>query len=143
MRESLRVRLVLWLLVLALVVVSYGGAVVYQSWRSMIDGVDAELQTYAREVADALEPVDGGRFNLELPPEAASYFFAREGGRPYYVIWNAKGSWSISPMPISGWNVREIRRLGAGRHRCRPAPAPRCSSAARSATYTVNSGRSS
>ena len=92
MRESLRVRLVLWYsLVLALVVVLYGGAVVYQSWRSMIDGVDAELETYAREVADALEPVDGGRFNLELPPDAASYFFTREGGRPYYVIWNAKG----------------------------------------------------
>ena len=35
MRESLRVRLVLWYaLVLALVIVLFGGAVVYQSWRS-------------------------------------------------------------------------------------------------------------
>ena len=43
MRDCLRVRLVLWYaLVLALVVVSYGGAVVYQSWRSTMAGVDAE-----------------------------------------------------------------------------------------------------
>lgn len=92
MRESLRVRLVLWYaVVLTLVVVSYGGAVVYQSWRSMIAGVDAELGAYAREVNKALTPVDGGRFDLELPPDAATYFFRREGGRPYYVIWNQHG----------------------------------------------------
>jgi signal transduction histidine kinase len=92
MRDSLRVRLVLWYaLVLAIVVVSYGGAVVYQSWRSMIAGVDAELEAYAREVNKALTPVDGGRFDLELPPDAAAYFFRREGGRPYYVIWGPGG----------------------------------------------------
>ena len=92
MRESLRARLVLWYaLVLTLVVVLYGGAVVYQSWRSMIAGVDAELRGYAREVSGALEPVDGGRFDLELPPDAAAYFFRRELGQPYYVIWNARG----------------------------------------------------
>lgn len=92
MRESLRVRLVLWYaLVLTLVVVLYGGAVVYQSWRSMVAGVDAELEAYAREVNNALKPVDGGRFDLELPPDAATYFFQREGGRPYYVIWSQRG----------------------------------------------------
>jgi hypothetical protein len=69
MRESLRVRLVLWYaLVLTLVVLLYGGAVVYQSWRSMMAGVDAELEGYAREVGRALRPVEGGRFDLELPP---------------------------------------------------------------------------
>jgi signal transduction histidine kinase len=87
MRESLRVRLVLWYaLVLACVVVLYGGAVVYQSWRSMMAGVDAELEVYAREISNALTPVEGGRFDLELSDDAASYFFQREGGRPYYVI---------------------------------------------------------
>jgi heavy metal sensor kinase len=92
MRESLRARLVLWYaLVLALVVVLYGGAVVYQSWRSMIAGVDAELHGYAREVTGALEPVEGGRFDLELPPDAAAYFFRRDLAQPYYVIWNAAG----------------------------------------------------
>src|SRR5687767_13604615 len=92
MRESLRVRLVLWYaLVLTLVVVLYGGAVVYRSWRSMVAGVDAELDAYAREVNNALTPVEGGRFDLELPPDAATYFFQREGGRPYYVIWNQRG----------------------------------------------------
>jgi heavy metal sensor kinase len=92
MRESLRARLVLWYaLVLTLVVVLYGGAVVYQSWRSMIGDVDAELNGYAREVSAALEPVEGGRFDLELPPDAAAYFFRRDLGQPYYVIWNARG----------------------------------------------------
>ena len=104
MRESLRVRLVLWYaLVLTLVVVLYGGAVVYQSWRSMIAGVDTELQGYAREVGNALRPVEGGRFDLDLPPDAAAYFFGRGasaapgtqgdtgGRRSYYVIWTATG----------------------------------------------------
>ena len=92
MRESLRTRLVLWYaLVLAIVVVLYGGAVVYQSWRSMIAGVDAELVAYAREVSNALKPVGRGRFDLELPPDAAAYFFSREGGRPYYVIRDGAG----------------------------------------------------
>ena len=92
MHESLRVRLVLWYaLVLTLVVALYGGAVVYQSWRSMIATVDAELEGYAREVGQALRPVEAGRFDLELPADAAAYFFRREGGRPYYVIRSASG----------------------------------------------------
>ena len=92
MHDSLRVRLVLWYaLVLTLVVLLFGGAVVYQSQRSMLAGVDAELDAYAREVSKALKPVEGGRFDLELPPDAATYFFHREGGRPYYVIWDPRG----------------------------------------------------
>jgi len=92
MRESLRVRLVLWYaLVLTLVVVLFGGAVVYQSWRSAVATVDGELSVYAREISKALKPVDGGRFDLELPPDAAAYFFQREGARPYYVIWGRRG----------------------------------------------------
>jgi heavy metal sensor kinase len=57
----------------------------------MLTGVDAELDAYAREVSKALKPVEGGRFDLELPPDAATYFFHREGGRPYYVIWAPGG----------------------------------------------------
>lgn len=100
MRESLRLRLVLWYaLVLTLVVGLYGGAVVYQSWRSMIAGVDAELEGYAREVGNGLRPVEGGRFDLELPPDAAAYFQREPGsaagtgteGRAYYVIASANG----------------------------------------------------
>ena len=92
MRESLRVRLVLWYaLVLTLVIVLFGGAVVYQSWRTMMTAVDAELDAYAREVTKALKPVEGGRFDLELPAEAATYFFRREGGHPYYIIRGPKG----------------------------------------------------
>jgi heavy metal sensor kinase len=92
MRESLRVRLVLWYaLVLTLVVVLYGGAVVYQSWRSMMDSVDAELLADAHEVGAGLKPVEGGRFDLELPAEVAASFDRREAGAPYYVIWNRNG----------------------------------------------------
>ena len=92
MRESLRVRLVLWYaLVLTLVVVLYGGAVVYQSWQAAMEGVDTELQRYAREVSKALKPVDGGRYDLELPTDAEAYFFRSEGARPYYVIWSRTG----------------------------------------------------
>ena len=104
MRESLRARLVLWYaLVLTLVVVLYGGAVVYESWRSMTAGVDKELAGYARDVANALRPVEGGRFDLELPPDVAEYFFKRDTAgtrsstrgpavaRSYYVIQSATG----------------------------------------------------
>ena len=91
MRESLRVRLVLWYaLVLTLVVVLYGGAVVYRSWRTMTAAVDLELGEYAHEVSAALKPVEGGRFDLELPSDAASDFFGPER-RAYYVIWTGKG----------------------------------------------------
>ena len=142
MRESLRVRLVLWYsLVLALVVVLYGGAVVYQSWRSMIDGVDAELETYAREVADALEPVDGGRFDLELLPTPPATSSRAKADVRTTSSGTPKESSSISPTPRSGWNVLDIRRPGAGRHRCRAARVRRCSWAAKSATCAVNSGR--
>lgn len=91
MRESLRVRLVLWYaLVLTLVVAIYGGAVYYQSWRSMVSSIDTELEGYARDLASALRPVDGGRFDLELTPKVREYF-AREGERPYYIIRSLSG----------------------------------------------------
>ena len=92
MRESLRVRLVLWYaLVLTLVIGSYGGGVVYQSWRSRIAAVDTELDGYARELGDALRAVERGRFDLELPAGVSSYFFRHEGTGPYYVIWSSSG----------------------------------------------------
>ena len=91
MRESLRVRLVLWYaLVLTLVVVLYGGAVVYRSWLTMTTAVDLELDEYAHEVSAALKPVEGGRFDLEIPSDAASDFFGPER-RAYYVIWSPTG----------------------------------------------------
>jgi heavy metal sensor kinase len=91
MRESLRVRLVLWYaLVLTLVVVLYGGAVVYQSWVTMTTSVDLELSRYAQEVSAALKPVDDGRYDLELPSDAAADFFGPER-RAYYVIWSRTG----------------------------------------------------
>jgi two-component system, OmpR family, sensor kinase len=91
MRESLHVRLVLWYaLVLTLVVALYGGAVCYQSWRSMVRDVDAELEGRARELAGSLRPVEGGRFDLELTQGAREYFRS-DVHRPYYVITNSRG----------------------------------------------------
>jgi signal transduction histidine kinase len=122
MRESLRVRLVLWYsLVLTLVVALYGGAVVYQSWRSMMATVDAELEGYAREVSQALRPVESGRFDLELPADAAD-FFQREGDRPYYVITTADGELvdrsdpdvAISRAAQGAANRREVSVRTAG-----------------------------
>lgn len=76
MRDSLHTRLVAWYaLVLTLVVALFGGAVVYQAWRSATAGVDAELGRHAREIGDALRPVGDGRFDLELPPDAADYYY--------------------------------------------------------------------
>ena len=141
MRESLRLRLVLWYaLVLALVVVLYGGAVVYQSWRSMIAGVDAELDVYAREINKALKPVESGRFDLELPPDAAAYFFRREGGRPYYVIWGPNGELVDQSDP----DVR-VGRPGntpeaVVRRRLTPPAEPRCSLAATSPMCSGSAG---
>ncbi len=123
MRESLRLRLVLWYaLVLTLVVTLYGGAVVYQSWRSMMASVDAELQGHARDVGQALRPVGGGRFDLELPADASAYFFRREGGRPYYVITSASGELVDQSDPDlaasrgrqQDGSRREVSQLAAG-----------------------------
>ena len=103
MHDSLRVRLVLWYaLVLTLVVVLYGGAVVYQSWRSMVAGVDAELGSYAREVSKALRPVEGGRFDLELPPDARDVLLPARAARAAVLrhLGTRAASWSIDRIRI-------------------------------------------
>lgn len=91
-RRSLRVRLVLWYgIVLSVVVVLYGVAIVYQSWRTATAAVDTELTAYGRRVADALRPTPDGRFDLDLPADAAAYFFRPRPDRPSYVIWSPDG----------------------------------------------------
>jgi signal transduction histidine kinase len=91
MVESLRIRLVLWYaLILGLVVVLYGSAVSYQFWRSMVAEMDRELAGRVQQVTSALQPVPGGRFDVELTTEALEYF-RLGGGSRYYVIWNDEG----------------------------------------------------
>jgi heavy metal sensor kinase len=91
MRESLRIRLVLWYaLALSLVVVLYGGAVGLQSWRAALRGIDAELAQQAEALAAALRPVDPAHFDLELGAESLA-FFRRERDKAYYVLWNQRG----------------------------------------------------
>ena len=143
MRESLRVRLVLWYaLVLTLVVVLYGGAVVYQSWRSMIAGVDAELDAYAREVRKALRPVDGGRFDLELPADAAATSSGAKAAGPTTSSGAPGGELVDQSDP--DLQVGRPGNTAAGpprRCRCRPRAGRRCSSAATSPTCGASSGR--
>ena len=104
-------------------------------------GVDAELEAYAREVSKALKPVEGGRFDLELPPDAAAYFFRREGGRPYYVIWGPGGELVDQSDPdLQVGAVRATPRTDAAKSRSRPPAARQCSSAATSPTCDARSG---
>ena len=98
----------------------------------MIAGVDAELEAYAREVNEALKPVEGGRFDLELPSDAATYFFRREGGRPYYVIWGPNGELVDQSDPDLQVGRPGKPRTGAGSSRFRPPAERPCSWAATS-----------
>jgi signal transduction histidine kinase len=123
MRESLHVRLVLWYaLVLTLVVALYGGAVCYQSWRSMIAGVDRELEGYARELAQSLRPVDGGRFDLELTPGVRAYF-GREADHPYYIIRSQTGELIDRSDSDRSTSARATGTRSAARETAVPAPA--------------------
>jgi heavy metal sensor kinase len=92
MRESLRVRLMLWYgLTLLAVVVLHGAAVSYQSWRALLATLDTELRSQGTAVAAALRPVDAQLFDLELTPATLDYF-RQEEGPPYYAIWNRAGA---------------------------------------------------
>ena len=121
-------RLVLWYaLVLTLVVVPTA-ARLSTSWRSMMGRRGLELEAYAREGTDALKPVEGGRFDLELPSDAAAYFFGVREGGPLRHLGRA-GSSSINRIGSAGrapGNSAEGRREKTLR---RPA-ARRCSSGA-------------
>ena len=107
----------------------------------MMAGVDAELEAYAREVSKALKPVEGGRFDLELPPDAAAYFFRREGGRPYYVIWGPGGELVDQSDPdMHVGAARDHTRTAGARSRSRPPAARPCWSAATLPTCGARSG---
>jgi hypothetical protein len=70
MVESLRARLLIWhLSILAIVIVTYGGALCYLTWRSRLIEVDAALTSRALELEQALQQVADDTFDLILPAE--------------------------------------------------------------------------
>jgi signal transduction histidine kinase len=88
MIESLRARLLIWhLAILAVVIVSYGGALCYLTWRARVNDLDAVLTSRALVLERALRPVTDDTFDLTLPEDAA----AATGTMPYHVLWTAAG----------------------------------------------------
>jgi signal transduction histidine kinase len=88
MVESLRARLLIWhLSILAIVIVTYGGALCYLTWRSRLIEVDAALTSRALELERALQQVAVDTFDLILPAEPDS------GDVPltYHVLWTGAG----------------------------------------------------
>ncbi len=87
MVESLRARLLIWhSSILAIVIVIFGGALCYLTWRSRLQDVDAVLRARAGVLARALQPAVDGTFDLTLPDAGST---ALPG--PYYVLWTSTG----------------------------------------------------
>jgi two-component system, OmpR family, sensor kinase len=92
MADSLRVRLLGWYAaIVTLVVAIVGVAVCWMTWQSRMAAIDAELRASAESVSSAVRPGVGGRFDVELPSEATTYFQGNRA-RPYYAVWSADGS---------------------------------------------------
>ena len=91
MADSLRVRLLLWYAaVLVIVIGMVGVAVCVVTWQSRLTSIDAELGARADVISGAVERGVGGRFDVELPPEATA-FFQESPSRPYYAVWGGDG----------------------------------------------------
>ena len=73
---------------------------------------------YSREVSKALKPVDGGRFDLALPTDAAA-LLPHEGVRPYYVIWSQTGELVESIRPGLARRLPGIRQRAGANFRLR------------------------
>jgi two-component system, OmpR family, sensor kinase len=118
MADSLRVRLLGWYAaIVTLVVAIVGVAVCWMTWQSRMAAIDAELRASAEIVSSAVRPGVGGRFDVELPSEATTYFQGIRT-RPYYAVWSADGSLvdrsdpDIAPMkaPDAAGRTRGHRR---------------------------------
>jgi heavy metal sensor kinase len=91
MGDSLRVRLLLWNAVIVVAVIGLVGiAVCAVTWQSRLRTIDAELSARAGIVSSAVQSGVGGRFDVELPPEATA-FFQEPRTRPYYAVWSGDG----------------------------------------------------
>jgi heavy metal sensor kinase len=92
MADSLRVKLLAWYVgMVMLVIASVAVAVCWVTWRSRLTVVDEELRSRAEDISEAVQPRDGGSFDVELTPDAIAYF-QRSRSRPYYAVWSAAGT---------------------------------------------------
>jgi signal transduction histidine kinase len=88
MVESLRARLLIWhTSILAVVIVTFGGALCYLTWRARLMDVDAALTSRAGVLQRALRPVAEGAFDLILPVDPAE----GETALPYHALWTGAG----------------------------------------------------
>jgi len=118
MADSLRARLLGWYAVMIMLIVAMVGiAVCWVTWRSRLTTIDGELRARAETVAGAVRPGPGGAFDVELPPEATTYFQERER-RPFYAVWTVNGSLvdrsepdiALAGAPEPGARTRGSRR---------------------------------
>jgi len=92
MFKSLRGSLLFWYTsILVVLVLTFGAAVCYLFWRSLLNGLDDQLQEQAQALAHALRPATSGTFDLDLPDEYFETFSSQTGTGRYYAIWNAAG----------------------------------------------------
>lgn len=89
--SSLRARLLLWyILILAGVIAAFASIAGFLFWRSLLAGVDRDLEARSATIVQALHPVALGGFDLDRPveyqqPDSSSAETA------YYAVWNRKG----------------------------------------------------
>jgi two-component system OmpR family sensor kinase len=92
MFKSLRGSLLFWYTsILVFLVLTFGAAVCYLFWRSLLNGLDEDLRAQAQAIAHALHPATSGTFDLDLPEEYFENFHPQAGTRRYYAIWNTAG----------------------------------------------------
>jgi signal transduction histidine kinase len=88
MVESLRARLLIWhTSILAVVIVTFGGALCYLTWRARLIDMDAALMNRAVVLERGLHPATDGTFDLTLPAEAG----AEDAPVPYHALWSRTG----------------------------------------------------
>jgi two-component system OmpR family sensor kinase len=91
MRESLRARLTIVLVIVVTgIVATFATTVCYAFRRSLVVELDRTLAARAATVARALQPAGDGTFDLTLPDEALEYFRDDRADRAYYAIWSAE-----------------------------------------------------
>lgn len=112
MVESLRARLLIWhTSILAIVILTFGGALCYLTWRARLMDVDRALEARAAVLARALRPATEGTFDLTLPVEAG-------GSVPYHALWTQTGrpidrtdpDQSLDPPESTGTRTRAGQR---------------------------------
>jgi signal transduction histidine kinase len=92
MLDSLRARLLLWYaVILALVIVTFATAVCFVYWRSLVRGIDRDLQANANALSVALRQEISGFFDLDLPSQYRESQFISRSPHTYYAVWDGSG----------------------------------------------------